>query len=109
MLCEYIDDFVIAYLDNIVIFSERKEDYNNHMHLILQKFCEFNLYVKLLKCIFDVVGIEFLRFIVSLNGVIMNLEKVKTIAKWPESQSFRDIQVFNGFANFYCRFIDGFS
>ena len=39
----------------------------------------------------------------------MDLEKVDTIAKWPEPQSFRDIQVFNGFANFYCRFIDGFS
>ena len=51
------------------------------MYLVLQKLCEFNLYVKLLKCIFDAVKIEFLGFIVSLNGITIDLEKVNTIVK----------------------------
>ena len=76
-----MNDFVIAYLDDIVIFTECKEDYNNHVRLVLQKLCKFNLYVKLLKCIFDVVEIEFLRFIVSPNSVTIDLERVDTIAK----------------------------
>ena len=58
-----MDNFVIAYLDNIVIFLGCEEDHDNHMHLVLQKLCKFNLYVKLLKYIFDAVEIEFLGFI----------------------------------------------
>ena len=86
-----MDNFVIAYLDDIVIFSKRKENYNNHVRLVLQKLCEFNLYVKLSKCIFDTVEINFLEFIMSSNGVTIDPEKVDTIAKWPELQSFKDI------------------
>ena len=104
-----MDNYVIVYLDNIVIFSEREKDYDNHVRLVLQKLRKFNPYVKLSKCIFDTVEIEFLGFIVSLNGVTIDPERVGTIAKWLEPQSFRDIQVFNSFANFYCQFIDGFS
>ena len=97
-----MDDFVIAYLDNIVIFLEREEDHDNHVRLVLQKLCKFNLYVKLSKCIFDTVEIEFLGFIVSPNSMTIDPKRVDTIAKWPELQSFKDIQVFNGFAYFYC-------
>lgn len=104
-----MDNFVITYLDNIMIFLERKEDHNNYVHLVLQKLCKFNLYVKLSKCIFDTVEIEFLKFIVSPNGVTIDPKKVNTIAKWPEPQSLKDIQFFNGFTNFYCQFIDGFN
>ena len=104
-----MDNFVIAYLDNIVIFLECKEDHNNHVCLVLQKLCKFNLYVKLSKYIFDAIEIEFLGLIMSFNGVTIDPRKVNIIAKWPEPQSFRDIQVFNSFANFYCQFIDSFS
>ena len=83
-LCKYRDNFVIAYLDNFVIFSKHKEDHNNHVRLVLQKFCKFNLYVKLSKCIFDTVEIKFLGFIISSNSVIIYPEKVDIIAKWPE-------------------------
>ena len=79
-----MNNFVIVYLDDIVIFSKYKEDYNNHMRLVLQKLCEFNLYMKLLKCIFDAVEIKFLRFIMSSNGMTIDPEKVETIAKWLE-------------------------
>ena len=90
-LCKYIDNFVIAYLDNIVIFSERKEDHDNHVRLVLQKLYEFNLYVKFSKYIFDAVEIKFLGSIVSFNDVIIDPARVETIAKWPELQSFRNI------------------
>ena len=86
-----IDDFVIAYLDNIIIFLKYKKDHNHHVRLMLQKFCEFNLYVKLPKCIFDVVEIEFLGFKVSPNILTMDPKRVDTIAKWPKLQSLKDI------------------
>ena len=91
MLCKYINNFVIAYLDDIVIFSKLEEDHNNYVCLVLQKLCKFNLYMKFSKCIFDTVEIKFLGFIISPNSVTINPKRVDTIAKWPEPQNFRDI------------------
>jgi hypothetical protein len=53
--------------------------------------------------------VQFLGFIVSNTGVLMDLERVESIAEWPEPQSYYDIQQFLGFVNFYCCFIEGFS
>lgn len=76
-----MDNFITVYLNNIIIFSERKENHDNHVHLVLQKFCKLNLYVKLSKCIFDTVEIEFLEFIMSSNGMTIDPERLDTIAK----------------------------
>ena len=45
--------FVLCYLDDIVIFSQTKEEHDMHVRLMLQKLREFNLFVKLSKCVFD--------------------------------------------------------
>ena len=108
-LREYTDIFVLAYLDDIVVYSEREEDHTGHVRLVLQKLRQYNLYVKLSKCVFDAKEIEFLGFIVGQFGVSMDPAKLDTIATWPVPESFRDIQVFLGFANFYRRFIEAFS
>lgn len=52
---------------------------------------------------------EFLSFIVTPGGVVMDPIRVKTIREWPEPESYKDIQVFLGFANFYRRFVHGYS
>ena len=64
--------------------------------------------MKLSKCQFHVMEIEFLEFRISIESVFMKSDCVKIIVEWPELQSVKDIQVFLGFANFYRRFIRGY-
>jgi hypothetical protein len=52
---------------------------------------------------------EYLGFILSLNGLLMSKEKVQTILNWPEPHKVKDVQSFLGFANFYRQFIFRYS
>ena len=76
---------------------------------MLQKLQEYNLYVKISKCIFDAKKVNFLGFKVGQYRTSMNPSKVNTIATWPVPELFWEIQIFLGFANFYRRFIHSFS
>ena len=76
---------------------------------MLQKLRKFNLFIKLSKCIFDALEIKFVRFIVGQKGISMDPGCIKIVVEWPLPKSFKDIQKFLGFANFYHCFIDAFS
>ena len=52
---------------------------------------------------------EFLKFIISVDTVSMDPERVATIKDWPVPKSFQEVQVFLGFANFYHQFIQHYS
>ena len=80
-LCEYIDQFVVAYLDGIVVYSDTVEEHTQHIWLVLQKLREFNLFVKLSKYIFDAIEIEFVGFIVGQKSISMNSGCIKIIVE----------------------------
>ena len=100
-LREYLDDFVVVYLDDILIFSKSMKNHTFHVRLVLEKLRKFSLQVKLSKCLFDQTENEFLGFIVNRNGTSMDSSRVATIINWPEHKNNRDFQVFLWFANFY--------
>lgn len=104
-----LDVCCIAYLDDIVIYSTIVEEHANDVRKVLDRLRRFSLYVKLSKCFFSTQEIPLLGFIVSVKGVSMDMRRVKTITEWPPPDSYLEIQVFVGFANFYRRFIFRFS
>jgi chemotaxis protein CheY-P-specific phosphatase CheC len=106
---EYLDLFAIVYLDDILIYSDTLEEHIQHVRMVLKKLQAHGLFVKLEKCQFHVQKISFLGFIISPDGISMDPERVSTIADWPAPQSVLEVQIFLGFANFYRRFIDGYS
>ena len=108
-LAGLVDVFVVVYLDDILVYSNSEEEHWNHVRQVLERLRQHRLYVNLSKCAFDVEQLEFLGFIVSINGVSMDPDRVKTITEWPHPKSYRDVQVFLGFANFYRRFIEKYS
>src|SRR5439155_5772075 len=67
------------------------------------------LYAKLSKCKFSTDTVEFLGFVIGSDGVAMESSHVEMILKWPVPCTYREIQVFLGFANFYRRFIANYS
>ena len=54
VLSDYLDDFVISYIDDILIYSNSLEEHHEHVKKVLKKLLENNLYIKLEKCEFDV-------------------------------------------------------
>ena len=108
-LREYLDDFCVAYLDDILIYSKTLEEHVTHVRKVLEKLLEWELYASLEKCEFHVQQVEFLDYVISPEGVSMEKDKVSTIMDWPSPKSVHNIQVLLGFTNFYRRFIQAYS
>jgi hypothetical protein len=47
---EYLDKFVMVYIDDILIYSKNEEEHAEHLHLALMKLREHRLYAKFSKC-----------------------------------------------------------
>ena len=92
ILAEKLDVFVIVYLDNILIYT--KDESKAHVqavHWVLDQLRKFLLYTNLKKCWFHQEKIQFLGYIVSLQGICMEDERIKAVEQWPKLKSIRDI------------------
>jgi len=74
---DYLDDFVISYIDDILIYLNSLEEHHEHVKKVLKKLLENNLYIKLEKCEFDVTETAFLGYILSKDGLKVDPEKLK--------------------------------
>jgi hypothetical protein len=101
----YIDDFTVCYLDDILIYSANEEEHEDHVRKGLQRLQEFGLYCKAEKCQFGVREVGFLGFVINLDGIGMESDRIFLFEDWPTPESVRDVQVLLGFRNFYRRFI----
>jgi hypothetical protein len=108
-LAGLVDINCVVYLDDILIYSGTAEEHEQHIRQVLERLRKFQLYVNLSKCAFKTNKVEFLGFIISREGVSMDERRVAAIKEWPAPKTYREIQVFLGFANFYRRFIQGYS
>ena len=108
-LAGFLDTFCVVYLDDILIYSQNQEEHIKHVDAVLQRLDTHSLFVNLKKCVFHTTEVEFLGFIVSTNGVRMDERRVASVRDWPIPHTFREVQVFLGFANFYRRFITSYS
>lgn len=109
VLAECLDIFAIAYLDDILVYSESEQKHVEHVKQVLTLLQEYDLLLKPEKCEFHVTETEFLGFMVSTEGLAMSQNKVKSVMEWPTPTTVKEVQAFLGFANFYRRFIQGYS
>ena len=65
----YLDQFVVVFVDEILIYSQSEEEHEDHLRIILQVLREHQLYAKFSKCEFCLTEVQFLRHIVSALGV----------------------------------------
>ena len=85
------------------------EEHRVHVRQVLQRLLENRLYVKAQKCEFHVPSISFLGYIIGQGQIEMDPSKVSAVAEWPSPATRKRLQQFLGFANFYRRFIRGYS
>jgi hypothetical protein len=106
---EYLEKFVVVFIDDILIFSKNEEEHDEHLRLVLQKLRENQLYAKLNKCEFWLREVSFLGHIISEGGISIDPSKVKDVLSWNTPQNVSDIRSFLSLAGYYRRFIEGFS
>jgi hypothetical protein len=73
---EYLDKFVIVFLDDILVYSKSEEYHDNHLRMVLQVLREHQLYAKLRKYLFYQNIIHYLAHIISEDGIAMDPEKI---------------------------------
>jgi hypothetical protein len=106
---EYLDNFVMVFIDDILVYSTNEEEHEEHLRLVLQKLWDHRLYVKLSKCEFWLKQIAFLGHIISKGGISMDPSKVQDVLSWNSPTSVGNIWNFLGLASYYWKFIEGFS
>ena len=79
MLREYLDEFIIAYLNNIIIYSNSKEEHFKYIKWVLQRLIDKKILVAIKKYKFHITKTEFYRFIIKLKKLSIDLKKIKVI------------------------------
>jgi hypothetical protein len=79
---DYLDKFVIVFLDDILVYSKLEKEHEQHMRMVLQVLRENQLYAKLSKCSFYQEQIHYLGHIFFKNGIVVDPEKIEAIREW---------------------------
>ena len=76
---EYLDSFVIIFIDDILIYSKTREKHEHHLRMTLKVLREHQLYAKLSKCEFWLRSLTFLGHVVSIQGVEVDSKKIEIV------------------------------
>ena len=109
VLRPFIDDFVIVYLDDILLFSKTWEDHVKHVKQTLDVLKRENIYVKLSKCEFGRTSLNYLGYIVGGGELKIDPSKVEVIVNQPKPKSSIEVRSFLGAAKYWIKFISNFS
>jgi hypothetical protein len=96
-------------MDDILIYSKNRKEHIQHVRAVIQKLRDAGLQADISKCEFFVTETKFLGLIITTDGIKIDPEKVKTIVEWAVPHNPTDVRAFNGFCNFYRRFIRKYS
>ncbi|XP_062105107.1 uncharacterized protein LOC133816821, partial [Humulus lupulus] len=106
---DYLDKFVVVFIDDILIYSKDEVEHEEHLRMILTRLKEHQLYAKFKKCEFWLSQVAFLGHIISRDGVAVDPSKVEAVKDWPRPKNASEVRSFLGLAGYYRKFVDGFS
>src|SRR5512133_1000431 len=106
---EFLDKFVVVFIDYILVYSRNEEEHKQHLRLVLKKLKEHQLYAKFSKCDFWLSEVKFLGHIITAQGVAVDPSNVESVTKWTPPKTVSQIRSFLGLAGYYRRFIKNFS
>jgi hypothetical protein len=98
---DYLDKFVVVFIDDILIYSQSEEEHADHLRMVLQRLREHQLYAKLRKCEFWINEVPFLGHIINKEGLAVDPKKVVDILHWKAPTDARGIKSFIGMAGYY--------
>ncbi|KAL4016633.1 hypothetical protein IC575_024285 [Cucumis melo] len=106
---DFLDLFVIVFIDDILIYSKTETEHEEHLHQVLETLRANKLYAKFSKCEFWLKKVTFLGHVVSSEGVSVDPTKIEAVTNWPRPSTVSEIRSFLGLAGYYRRFVEDFS
>ncbi|CAN6462677.1 unnamed protein product [Victoria cruziana] len=106
---EFLDLFVIVFIDDILIYSPDHETHAMHLRMVLETLRMHHLYGKTSKCDFWLTEITFLGHVISAQGVTVDPGKVEAVVGWPRPTNVTKVRGFLGLARYYRKFVQNFS
>ena len=94
VLHEFLDDFVLVYLDDIMIYSRTEEEHLRYIQLVLQKLADVDLYMKASKCKFAKTPTTFLGFSITHAGISVDPKKIEAILNWSPPTTITEVRAF---------------
>jgi len=82
VLGEHLDKFVMAYLNNIIIYLNSKKEYKKYVKWVLQRLYNEEILIAIEKCEFYITKTDFIGFIIKLRYISIDLKKIKAIVNW---------------------------
>ena len=104
---QYLDLFVIIFIDDFLIYSRIEEEHASHLIVALQTLKDRQLFTKFSKCEFWLQSVAFLGHIVSSEGIGVDSQKIEVVKQWPRPTYAIDIRIFLGLAFCYRKFGEG--
>ena len=101
--------FALIYIDDIIIFSKSVDEHLVHLEEVFRRLCDANVKLNPKKCSFVKQRLEYLGHVVTSEGISPNPDKVRVIQEFPTPTKLKELRSFLGFANYYRRFVRGFS
>ncbi|KAH0644931.1 hypothetical protein KY284_032815 [Solanum tuberosum] len=95
---QYLDLFVIVFINDILIYSRNEEEHATHLSVVLQTLKDRQLFAKFSKCDFLLQFVAFLGHVVSSEGIQVDSQKIEAVKLWPRPTSPTDIRSFLGLA-----------
>jgi hypothetical protein len=105
----YLDQFVVVFVDDILIYSSSEEEHAMHLQVVLQILREHQLYAKFSKCEFWLDKVHFLGHVISGDGISVDPAKIEAVLDWERPKTVTEIRSFLGLAGYYRRFVQDFS
>jgi hypothetical protein len=106
---DFLNDFVLVYLDDILIFSKSPEEHLIHLEKVLKRLEEYNLYANLKKCEFGKTHLDFLGHVIGADGIRVDTKKTAVVKDWPQPKTLTQLRSFLGLSNYFRRFIKNYS
>ncbi|CAA0840340.1 Uncharacterized mitochondrial protein AtMg00860, partial [Striga hermonthica] len=105
----YLDQFVIVFIDDILIYSKSQKEHEEHLRVVLETLTREKLYAKFSKCEFWLRRVAFLGHVITQAGIEVDPSKIAAVQNWSTPKSPSEVRSFLGLAGYYRKFIEGFS
>jgi hypothetical protein len=100
VLRDFIGKFVVVYFDDILVYSHTESEHCDHLRHVLQVLRDAKSYGNIEKCIFAKDKVIFLGYVVSKDGVPIDVSKIKSVQNWPIAINISQVHSFLGLASF---------
>lgn len=103
------EEFCLSYIDDILIYSYTLEEHLKHIDIIMNELDRAGLKLNLEKCIFCTREAKFLGYVVNVEGIQIDRERLEEIKRYKRPHNIKTLRGFLGILNYYKKFITGLS